>query len=190
MTLLYSTSPCTLKINRVVQDDLNRVAQWMESNKLILNQSKTKSMLFGSRQNLAKSPNFCIQLHGKVLERVAKFSYLGVVLDETLSWKDHVEYVSNKVSSRLGLLTRIRSCLTLARLRAVSLLLEDPRGKVAEHESRANGEAASSARGGRRAKRKTAMVSYNDCEARHSGDGVILLVDDDAHLSAIFISDM
>ena len=112
-TVLYSTSPCTLEINRVVQDDLNRVAQWMESNKLILNQSKTKSMLFGSRKNLAKSPNFCIQLHGKVLERVAKFSYLGVVLDETLSWKDNVEYVSSKVSSRLGLLTRIRSCLTL-----------------------------------------------------------------------------
>ena len=37
------------------------------------------------------------------------------------------------------------------RLRAVSLLLENPRGKVAEHESRASGEAASSARGGRRA---------------------------------------
>ena len=34
------------------------------------------------------------------------------------------------------------------------------------------------------------MVSYNDCEARHTGDGVILLVDDDAQLSAIFISDM
>ena len=34
------------------------------------------------------------------------------------------------------------------------------------------------------------MVSYNDCEARHSGDGVILLVYDDAQLSAIFISDM
>ena len=34
------------------------------------------------------------------------------------------------------------------------------------------------------------MVSYNDCDARHSGDGVILLVDDDTQLSAIFISDM
>ena len=53
-----------------------------------------------------------------------------------------------------------------------------------------SGEAASSVRGGRRAKRETAMVTYNDCEARHSGDGVILLVDDDAQLSAIFISDM
>ena len=49
-------------------------------------------------KNLAKSPNFCIQLYGKTLERVAKFSYLGVVLDENLSWKDHVENVSSKVS--------------------------------------------------------------------------------------------
>ena len=32
-------------------------------------------------KNLAKSPNFCIQLYRKTLERVAKFSYLGVVLD-------------------------------------------------------------------------------------------------------------
>ena len=62
--------------------------------------------------------------------------------------------------------------------------------KVAEHESHASGKAARSVRGGRRAKRETAMVSCNDCEARHSGDGVILLVHDDAHLSAIFISDI
>ena len=76
------------------------------------------------------------------------------------------------------------------RLRAVSLLLENPRGKEAENKSRASGEATGSVRGGRRAKRETAMVSYNDCETRHSGDGVILLVDDDAHLSAIFIGDI
>jgi len=70
-------------------------------------------MLFGNWQNLAKSPNFSIQLYGKTLERVAKFGYLGVVLDENLSWKDHVEYVGSKVSRRLGLLPPIRSCLTL-----------------------------------------------------------------------------
>ena len=110
---MYFTNLCTSEIARVVQDDLNRVVQWMESSRLILNQSKTKSMLFGSWQNLAKSPNFCIQLYGKTLERVAEFSYLGVVLDESLSWKDHVEYVSSKVSRRQGLLSRIRSCLTL-----------------------------------------------------------------------------
>ena len=84
----------------------------MESSRLILNQGKTKSMLFLSWQNLAKSSIFSTQLYGKTLERVDKFSYLGV-LDENLSWKDHVEYVSSKVSRRLGLLSRKRSCLTL-----------------------------------------------------------------------------
>ena len=112
-TVMYFTNLCTSEIARVVQDDLNGVVQSMESSRLILNQSKTKSMLFGSWKNLAKSPNVCIQLYGKTLERVAEFSYLGVALDENLSWKDHVEYVSSKVSRRLGLLSRIRSCLTL-----------------------------------------------------------------------------
>ena len=98
----------------------------MESNKLILNQGKTKTMLIGSRQILAKSPNFCIQLHGKVLERVLKFSYLDVVLDETLSCKHHVENVSSKVSRRLGVLSRIRSCLTLEASKQVYSSLVQP----------------------------------------------------------------
>ena len=91
-TVMYFTNLCTSEIARVVQDDLNGVVQLMESSRLILNQSKTKSMLFGSWKNLAKSPNVCIQLYRKTLERVAEFSYLGVVLDENLSWKDHVKY--------------------------------------------------------------------------------------------------
>ena len=124
--VLYFTSLCSSEINKVVHDDLNRVEKWIECNKLILNYSKTKTMLFGSRQNLAKSPTFCIQLHGMILEKVPKFSYLGVFLDETLSWKDHVEYVSSKVSSRLGLLSRIRACLTLEASKQVYASLVQP----------------------------------------------------------------
>ena len=43
---------------------------------------------------------FVYSYTGKTLERVAKFSYWGVGLDENLSWKDHVENVSSKVSRR------------------------------------------------------------------------------------------
>ena len=42
------------------------------------------------------------------------------------SWKDHVEYVSSKVGSRLGLLSRIRACLTLAAFKQVYTLLAQP----------------------------------------------------------------
>ena len=83
-------------------------------------------MLFGSWQNLTKSPNYCLQLYRKTLERVAKFSYLGVVLDENLSWKDHVEYVNSKVSRSLGLLSHVQSCLTLEASRQVYTSLLQP----------------------------------------------------------------
>ena len=79
------------------------------------------------------------------------------------------------------------------RLRVVSLFLGNPLGRTQKTERARDswGESlARSGRAGRRAKRETAVVSYNDCEARHSGDGVILLVDDDAQLTATFISDM
>ena len=78
-TVMSFTNLWTSDRARVVQDDLKRVVQWMESSRLFLNQSKTKSMLFGSWQNLAKSPHFCIQLYGKTLEKVAIFSDLGVI---------------------------------------------------------------------------------------------------------------
>ena len=58
-------------------------------------------------------PHLKTQLHGSDIERVRTFCYLGVTLDEHLSWKEHVSKVFTKVNKRLGLLGRIRSCLTL-----------------------------------------------------------------------------
>ena len=69
-------------------------------------------MLFGTEQKLANA-SFKIQLHGSDIEKVRNFCYLGVTLDKYLSWKERVSKVFTKVDKRLGLLGRIRSCLTL-----------------------------------------------------------------------------
>ena len=44
-------------------------------------------------------------------DRVYNFKYVGVQLDHTLSWKDHVEYIDNKISSRFGILRRAHKVL-------------------------------------------------------------------------------
>ena len=69
-------------------------------------------MLFGSRQKLELSSDIEIQLHGQNIERLSSFCYLGVTLDEHLSWNEHIEIICNKVSKPLGLLSRIRPYLT------------------------------------------------------------------------------
>ena len=45
------------------------------------------------------------------LYRDYNFKYLGVLLDHTLSWRDHVEYIAFKISFRLGILRRAHKVL-------------------------------------------------------------------------------
>ena len=55
-----------------IQEDLQRVEQWMKNDKLVLNLTKPKCMLFGTKQKLANVP-FKIQLHGSAIDRVRNF---------------------------------------------------------------------------------------------------------------------
>ena len=68
-------------------------------------------MLVVTHQRTAEADDLVMEISNTCLERVNKFKYLGVLLDNTLSWKDHVEYIGNKISSRLGILRRARKVL-------------------------------------------------------------------------------
>ena len=78
-----------------------------------LNVKKTEYVLFGTRQRLIRSESHRpLYMEGKEVNQVKIFKYLVVVLDECLSFNDHISYVRSKVASRLGLLSRLRGCLT------------------------------------------------------------------------------
>ena len=70
-------------------------------------------MLFGTRQKVEHCSDHKIKLHGKEIDRVSRFCYLGVALVENLSWNELVELICNEVSKRLDLLFRIRRYLTV-----------------------------------------------------------------------------
>ena len=71
-------------------------------------------MLVGTHQKLAEAENQVIDINSMRLEMVNNFKYLGILLDCTLSWKEHVEYIGNKISSRLGMLRRAHKVLPKA----------------------------------------------------------------------------
>ena len=82
----------------------------------IRNQAKTRTLL----------SDIEIQSHGQDTEKVSSFCYLGFMLDEYLSWNEHVEIICNKVSKRLGLLSRIRPYLTQKAAKCVYYCLIQP----------------------------------------------------------------
>ena len=83
-------------------------------------------MLFRTTQKLEHSSDIEIQSHGQNIERVSSFCYLGVTLDEHLSWNKHIEIIFNKVSKCLGLLSRIRPYLTQKAAKCVHNCLIQP----------------------------------------------------------------
>ena len=95
---------CKGKNNAQIQNTLNSemslCSEWFTQNKLHLNVSKTKSMLFGTSQRLSstKDPdNFEIKLCDDVVERVQVFKYLGVYMDINLNWHTNVVKISKKI---------------------------------------------------------------------------------------------
>ena len=118
-TLLFFSSNSVTLIESTLSGDLNRIISWLNRNFLFLNHSKTKIMLIGTHQRLAKVDSFNIEAQDTKLDRVYKFKYLGVMFDSCLSWNDHIDYISAKISSRLGMLRKARkiipreTCVTL-----------------------------------------------------------------------------
>ena len=46
-----------------------------------------------------------------IVEQVENTKFLGVIINSTLTWEDHIKTVCNKVSKSIGILVRIRTKL-------------------------------------------------------------------------------
>ena len=105
-TALYYSHRDFAEIERILNFELLNISQWFQTNKLTLNASKTKFMLFGSPSKL-KNPNYLeIKIDDEIIEQVTVFKYLGVQLDNILSFASHFDYTIRKINSKLAALGR------------------------------------------------------------------------------------
>ena len=90
-----------------INRELEKVNIWLKLNKLSLNTQKTKLMLFHRKQKHLDKIN--VVINGIEIEHVPSFNFLGIMLDENLSWKSHIEMVGNKISKVTGILYRLKN---------------------------------------------------------------------------------
>ena len=73
--------------------ELEKISEWFKANKLSLNIKKTIYTLFhknSTKDDLSlKLPD--LKIVNSVLKRQASIKYLGVMLDEKISWKEHTK---------------------------------------------------------------------------------------------------
>ena len=91
-----------------------KVCGWLKSNKFSLNTVKTEFMIIGRPHRLNRldenpeSTPYIIIVDGGEVKRTKCVKYLGMIVDDKLTWKQHIDYISSKITRNIGILKRIR----------------------------------------------------------------------------------
>ena len=76
---------------------------------------RTLTRLIPGKKVLPRNINekFEISINGQRIKQVFKYKYLGVVMDDSLSWRDHVHHALMKASVKVGMLRRLRNDISM-----------------------------------------------------------------------------
>ena len=106
-----------LQLTDTANNELEKASIWFKCNKLTLNASKTKFIIFRNKNMKIQGENISLKIGGETLERVGfdmplkNLKFLGHIIDEHLSWADHISYVRSKISSGNYALARTKHLL-------------------------------------------------------------------------------
>ncbi len=86
-----------------LQSDLDAVQHALSDLKLVPNAEKSKFMMFKKRKCAHSNSCSITTLRGLEIEVVSKYKYLGFLIDDSLSFGPHIQYIVRKLNSKLGL---------------------------------------------------------------------------------------
>ena len=119
-TTIVLSSPDITELNEILEREGNKVLEWFSCNKLILNLEKTNCMLFSNKRH---KPYLNIKLFDQVIKQVNETTFLGVVIDDKLTWKSHIKHVSSKISKSIAILNFFRNIFPKPVLRMLYMSL-------------------------------------------------------------------
>ena len=102
--LIYS-GPDASAVANFLSKQMTRCSAWLIDNRLSLHVGKMECILFGSHRRL-KGKAFIVTCGMAVVKRVTSVKYLGVILDEHLNFRDHVNGIVKKATGKLYFLYR------------------------------------------------------------------------------------
>ena len=88
---------------------LSEINTWLKVSKFSLNSAKSKFMIFRKPQKQNKLP--IVKINGIQIERVDNFTFLWVIIDKILTWKNHLNKVSNKIVRIIGIMNKPKCTL-------------------------------------------------------------------------------
>ena len=98
----------------ILNNEFSNISRWFNSNKLSLNAGKTKFALF---HNVRQRDNISLvlptlKINNTLIKQVDHIKFLGVLFDENITCKNHINLIENKIAKSLGILHRAKFFLS------------------------------------------------------------------------------
>ena len=95
---------------KTMSQEMNHVVDWLKLNKLSLNLKKTHFILFRKQRS-----KVCLseELHidNVKINMVDSTKFLGIFIDQSLTFRKHILYIKGKISRGIGILYKCRPVL-------------------------------------------------------------------------------
>jgi hypothetical protein len=95
----------------IINSELAKLACWFRTNRLSLNVKKSCYIVFRSPNKQLSGHQIDLSVDGISLLQTRSVKFLGVYVDECLTWTEHINAIANKVARNLGILARISHLL-------------------------------------------------------------------------------
>ena len=110
-TALYSVHSDPGELSRRVQEDLQRVAEWITRNGLRMNVNKTQLLVLNRKGKQSTADSVQVSVGDSKLQKQDCVKYLGVSIDKDLSWKTHIEQIRAQCMAKLAAIRQAGSYL-------------------------------------------------------------------------------
>ena len=119
-TNVFASSSNLNSLEKTMNTELEKVKTWCDANKLSINLTKTNFMIVKSARKRDATINIKLRsIDGTSysLERKHHIKYLGVTIDDSMSWKYHISYICTQISRNTGIISRLRHYVSLKQLK-------------------------------------------------------------------------
>ena len=108
------TSGCNeYELYNSVKKGLTSIDKWLKANRLSLNVKKTKFKITTDQQI---AYNLRFKMRNRGIEHNNKIKFLGVMLDSSLSFGNHISYITGKISRSVGMVARVSHMVPFSQL--------------------------------------------------------------------------
>lgn len=133
LTYLFADDTSFIKSSKNLNDlmyecnlELEKAKIWFRANKLTLNISKTKYMIFRNPKAEFNEESFKLRVGNEDIERVKSFKFVGVIIDEFLTFEEHTSHITQKVSSSIYALRQVKNVVPSKTLKTLYNTLVKP----------------------------------------------------------------